>query len=52
MTEEFDPISGIISDVVAAIVALLLGFVVDPLNAILNPILGGTDENPVIDLND
>lgn len=52
MSEDFDPIGGIISDVVAAIVALLLGFVVDPLNAILNPILGGTDEDPIIDLND
>jgi len=48
MSDNFDPIGGIITDIVTAVVALLLGFIVDPLNALLAPFLGPN----VIDLTD
>ena len=49
MNDNFDPIGGIIADIVTAVVALLLGFVVDPLNALLAPIF---NDPAVIDLTD
>ncbi len=48
MSQNFDPVGGILSDIVTAVFALLLSIIVDPLNALLAPFLG---EN-VIDLND
>ena len=49
---QVDLIGEIIGDIVNAILKFAFGFIVNPLNAILNPILGGTAENPVIDLDD
>lgn len=40
MSDNFDPIGGIIADIVTAVIGLLLNIIVDPINAILNPIFG------------
>lgn len=48
MSDNFDPIGGILSDIAEALVNLILGLIVAPINAILNPIFGFDP----IDLND